>query len=200
MTGRIALAFDPSNKGFSYGVIEERPRTRPALPHEIGRLRTAGYDRLATGTFSGGHSAGRREVRRLIDTWKPDVIAVETMGGYLSAERQERQRTSAWNIQDLLDCASWSGSIIAVLPDPDACFRMPANNTPRSRDAWRLHLTGTARAGDRHVIQALNACLIESLPVRGRKKDRTPIYHDNDHKRDAMGLGIVALVHTERRP
>lgn len=189
----IALAFDPHAHGFAYAVVEELPRTRPPHPHEVGRLRQGAYVRVQTGEYKGELRDGRRTIRALCDEFKPAIVAVETVGGYLSAERQARQRSSAWDLQDLVNASFWAGLIAGVLPNPDAAFLMPANNTPRSRQAWRLHLTGSMRAGDAHVAQALNAYLQGGLPLRGKRKDRTPIYQDNNHRRDALGLAVVAL-------
>lgn len=179
-------------------MLREVPRSRPALPHEVGRPRLGSYERVDTGEFKGRPREGRRTIRALCEEFQPSVVAVETIGGYLSAERQARQRTAAWDLQDLVNAAFWSGLIVGVLPDPDAAFTMPANNTPRSRHSWRVHLTGSTRAGDAHVAQALNAFLHGGLPVRGKRKDRSPIYRDNNHRRDALGLGVVALALTER--
>jgi hypothetical protein len=191
---RTCLAFDPSPTGFAYGFV--RQKTGRAFE----RIETGDVDRLdLTNT--------RNTILDLYDRMKPDVCAVESVAGFLSTKRLDNQfRKDAMDIQSLVDTALFAGIIAASLPDPASVVLMPANNKGKSLKSWRYHLTGRPTSGDDAVTAALNVYLIGKLPVKSHRmvsesphnerKMQQTVYRDNVHKRDALGLAIVALLVT----
>lgn len=194
MSGRVALAFDPSPTGYTWAVVRETPKGRGP----------GGIERVDVGTVEGvGIDAAKAEYARLIETYAPVRIAVEGVAGYLSAERQSRQRGTGWDIQALISTAMWAGTLIGWAAQPDKVLVLPANAMGRSGQSWRYYLTGRHGAGDADVSRALDFALdgglkvrsVRTVPVKGAPgvTQKQTVYADNDHKRDAMGLGIVAL-------
>lgn len=175
----IALAVDPSNKGYAYAVAQTHgPKFRL----------------ITSGDVTGTRRHQRDTLHALFATHTPDRYGVEDVAGYLSAARQNRQRTGAWDLSDLVDTAQTSGMLIAWAPNPDHVVLLPANGKGNQL-SWRLILTRHARADDQAVAHALNYWLDGGLPVRSRNRHGQPLsYKINNHQRDALGLAVTLLL------
>lgn len=197
----VALAFDPSPDGFAFAVVALREGMRP---HAL-----AAYERRATGEFKVVQGPSIRRAREVFHTllsdYHPTIIAVEGVAGYLSQKRVERQRSTSFDLSTLVDTAIWAGMLIGFAPNPDKVFTLPANGSGH-QTSWRFLLTGNRKADDAAVAGSLNAYLHGGLDVLARRTVKVKgapgvtapqtVYRDNNHKRDAMGLAVTAILAT----
>jgi hypothetical protein len=194
MPDRTCLAFDPAPDGFAYALIQ-------ASGKQFVRIET-------------GQIKGTGKWSHLINTLQsleaehlPSLVAVETVSGGISKARLDRTRNPAGiNMQELISTATCAGVLVGAARNPDRVFQMPANNQHEPLKSWRMHLTRLRFADDAAVAQSLNVWLASGLPVKGHRtvssgpydsgKMTQTVYVDNNHKRDALGLAVIALALT----
>lgn len=179
VSGVIVIGFDPSNTGYSYGIVGPGTGNRAAI--------IAHGDRRAS-----TRNAARKHLRELRAEYPEATWAVESVAGYLSAKRVQNQRTGSFDLTDLVDNALWAGLLIGLTPDPDRTVVLPANAMGTRNASWRLYLTRNAKAGSRDVSAALDLFLDGGLPVKSRNAHgQTLAYKINEHERDALGLAVA---------
>jgi hypothetical protein len=116
------------------------------------------------------------DILKLISAQDFNLGAVEVIEKYF----RNKERNGA-DASPLIRCSRTSGICIGML-HPTPTFLMPAS-APSNQKGWRSYLTGSKSAGDPMVKHVL---LISGVIT---DKDKT-----NEHVRDAIGLGAVALM------